>query len=102
MRVAASVRDRHAAMPADIGEHPKPAVFGAHHQQWLAEQVDGPVIAGRRRLLDAADAHPLLAEQLVDLERQELRRRVEAGRHAPGLVVRPVEAGAKGLAHAFH
>ena len=102
LRVAASVRDRHAAVPADIGEHPKPAVFGAHHQQRLAEQVDGPVVAGRRRLLDAADAQPFLSEQLVDLDLQELRRRVEAGRHAPGPVVRPVEAGAKRLAHAFH
>ena len=73
IRVASSVRDRHAAVPADIGEHPKLTVFGPHHQQRLAEQVDGPVVAGRGRLLDAADAHPLLAEQLVDLERQKFR-----------------------------
>ena len=53
------------------------------------------------RLGDPADADPLPAEQLVDLERQELRRGVEAGRHAPGLPVRSAEAGPKCGAHAF-
>ena len=101
LRVAAPARDRHPAVPADVGEHPQPAVPVAYDQQRLPEQIDGPVVARRRRLLDPPDAEPLPAEHFVDFEREELRRGVEAGRHAPCLPVGPVEAGAKGLVHAF-
>ena len=100
--VAAPVRDRCTSMAADVRVHLQPAVLAAHDQQGLAEQVRCPVIAGRRSLLDATDADPLLAEQLVDFEGQELRRGVEAGRHPPGPFVRPVETGAQRLADALH
>ena len=101
LRAAATARDRHPAVPAHVGEHPKPVVVAPHHQQRLTEQVRRPVVAGRRRLLGAADAHPLPAEQLLGLDRQEFGGRVEVRRHAPCLSMRTVEAGAKRLAHAL-
>ena len=46
--MAAPARDRHAAVPADVGEHPQPPVPGTYHQQRLPQQIDRPVIARRR------------------------------------------------------
>ena len=102
LRVAGSARDRHAAVPADVGKHSQPAVPGAYHQQRLPEQIDRPVVAGSRRLLYPTDADPFRAEQRLYFGRQEFRRCVEAGRHPPCLPVRTAETGAKRLANTFH
>ncbi len=81
--VAASFRDRRAAMRADVQESAQRAVVAAHdHDRALADR-GGHVVAGRAQLGKIGDVHPAAREDALHLDREYLRRRERARRQQP-------------------
>ena len=80
--VAAPVADqRRALVGAAVVEHAHRAVVAAHHHQRPAGQIDGRVVAGVRHLAGVADVVPGVGEEVLLLEREQLRAQVEVAVH---------------------
>ncbi len=71
----------HAAVLTDGRERADAAVLRPGDDDRLAADGGGEVVADVRNAAGAADALPLGGEHRVALERQELLRRVDLGRH---------------------
>src|SRR5438067_11169548 len=75
-RVTGAFGDDHAAVPADGAQHANLAVLVTRHEQWFADDLERIPITGIRELVLSTDAEPLVAEDRVSLELEELVRRV--------------------------
>ncbi len=77
-------QDRHA-VPADVGHGPKLAVTVAQHDDRLACDVHGQVVAGGFQRVGAARAEPVFPENMLLFQRGEVGRGIDRFRHRTGL-----------------
>ena len=85
LEVAAAGRDLGAAMDAHIVEGVDLAVAVAGDDDGLADDVEGHVVPGLLELLDAGHGEPVLLEDLLLLEGEDLFGGVDGARQVVGL-----------------
>ena len=75
-RITAALDEDRSAMPTDIRQNAGFAIFTPDCHKRLVAELESHVIAGLGYFFAAANANPVLAEQVLALKLQDARLRV--------------------------